>query len=272
MRIGHTDPDKYHEARNCHHGAGSIRYMSLWDDFETPWMFIHRGVMPPGTGMGHHFHDNCEEMYIIFDNAVRSTHNANTADLTRGAMVPCCIGESHGMYNHTDHDTQFMNLGVAGADGRYDCRNLNDDLVDKRPGSADKIPVRYIHRDEFMIFGGPVHEGKGRLAFRRIWSGETFGTNWEYIDHILLPPDTSIGYHRHETMEECYIILAGKGKMTVDDETMEVFAGDAIPNKLGGCHGIYNDGQEELEILNMAVSMEKGKADSENLNDDLSMR
>ena len=60
--------------------------------------------------------------------------------------------------------------------------------------------------------------------------------------------------------------------MTVDDETIEVFVGDAIPSKLGGCHGIYNDSQEELEVLNMAVSLEKGKFDSENLGDDLSTR
>ena len=53
---------------------------------------------------------------------------------------------------------------------------------------------------------------------------------------------------------------------------MEVLTGDAIPSTLGGCHGIYNDGQEELEVLNMAVSLEKGKFDSENLGDDLSTR
>jgi len=272
MRIGHTDPDRFHESKNCHHGAGTIYYMSLWDEFETHWMFIHRGVMPPGTGIGHHFHDNCEEMYVILSNAARFTHNGNTADLTAGAMVPCCMGESHGIYNHTDYGTQYINLGVAGADGKYDCRNLNDSLEDALPGPTDRLPVRYIDLSKLMISGGPAHDGKGKLDFRRIWSHETFKTNWGFIDHILLPPDTSIGYHKHETVEECYMILSGKGRMTVDDETVEVFAGDAIPNRLGGCHGIYNDSQDELEVLNMAVCLEKGKFDSEDLGEDLSTR
>jgi mannose-6-phosphate isomerase-like protein (cupin superfamily) len=87
-----------------------------------------------------------------------------------------------------------------------------------------------------------------------------------------LPPDSSIGYHRHRTIEECYIILDGKGRMTVDDETMDVVVGDAVPSKLGGCHGIYNNSQGYLEVLNMAVSMEKGKFDAEDLGDDLSRK
>ena len=60
--------------------------------------------------------------------------------------------------------------------------------------------------------------------------------------------------------------------MTMDDETAEVLAWDAIPNKLGGCHGIYNEGPDDLEVLNMAVSLEKGVFDSEDLGDDLSTR
>ncbi len=58
----------------------------------------------------------------------------------------------------------------------------------------------------------------------------------------------------------------------MDDETVEVFAGDAMPNRLGGCHGIYNHSQDTLEVLNMAVSLEKGKFDTEDLGDDLSAR
>lgn len=271
MLIGHTDPAKYHEARGCHEGAGAIYYMSLWDKFETNWMFIHRGFLPPKSGIGLHFHDNCEEMYVIFDNGVRSTHN-NTADLTGGSMVPCLTGESHGMYNHTDKITQFMNLGVARLDGKYDCRNLNDSLENSIPGPSDKLPVRYIDSSKLELTSGLVHAGKGRLKFRRIWSHETFRTNWGFIDHIILPPDTSIGYHRHNKMEECYIILAGKGMATVNDETIEVATGDAIPNPLGGSHGIYNHTKGELEILNMAVTLEKGKFDTIDMGDDLSKR
>jgi mannose-6-phosphate isomerase-like protein (cupin superfamily) len=271
MDFGRTDPSKYFEAKNCHSGAGTIHFMSLWDKFETPWMFIHRGVFPPKTGIGHHFHDHCEEMYVIFNGSARFTHNGDTAELSAGAMGPCFAGDSHGIYNHTDENVQFMNLGVGDINGKYDNRELNDSLENALVTSPDKIPFQYIDIKQLAEIEG-AHQGKGKLKFRRIWSHESFKTNWGFIDHILLPPDTSIGYHRHNTIEECYIILGGKGRMTVDDETIDVFVGDAIPSKLGGCHGIYNNSNDYLEVLNMAVSLEKGKFDAEDAGDDLSKR
>ena len=36
------------------------------------------------------------------------------------------------------------------------------------------------------------------------------------------------------------MIMNGRGRITVDDETEEVVRGDAIPNRMGGAHGIYN--------------------------------
>ena len=60
--------------------------------------------------------------------------------------------------------------------------------------------------------------------------------------------------------------------MTVDDETEEVYAGDSIPNKLGGAHGLYNHTQQDLEVFVMAVCMQRGAFDSEDLGDDLTAR
>ena len=60
--------------------------------------------------------------------------------------------------------------------------------------------------------------------------------------------------------------------MTVDDETQEVYQGDAIPNRLGGAHGIYNHTQEELQLFIVGVCMAKEKIDWTDLHDDLSRR
>ena len=87
-----------------------------------------------------------------------------------------------------------------------------------------------------------------------------------------MPPDTSIGYHSHEGIEEVYIGIEGGGRMTVDDETQEVSQWDAIPSRLGGSHGLYNHTQENLELLVVAVCAEKGQFDSTDLGDDLSQR
>ncbi len=273
MRIGRNDPKQYHESKNCHHGAGTICYMGLLDndDFKTNWSFIHRGILLPKGGIGNHAHDGFEEMYIIFDNAARFTHNGHTAELVGAVTVPCRMGESHGIYNHTDADTQFMNLGVAGPSGSYDCRDFEDDLINAEVGPEDNLPVGWLDKS-ILRYTGPAHGGKGEIGFREVWGHQAFKSNWGFIHHIVIPPGCSIGYHQHKTMEECYILLAGSGRSTVDDETEEVYAGDAIPCRLDSTHGLYNHTDEDMEVLNMAVCMEKGKFDSTDVGDDLSKR
>jgi len=117
-----------------------------------------------------------------------------------------------------------------------------------------------------------VHQGQGDIGVRMVWEHTDFRTNWYLAAHVLMPPKTSIGYHRHDSIEETYVIMNGCGRMTVDDETEEVYAGDSIPNKLGGCHGLYNHTQEDLELFVMVVSVERGQADTEDLGDQLLIR
>jgi mannose-6-phosphate isomerase-like protein (cupin superfamily) len=60
--------------------------------------------------------------------------------------------------------------------------------------------------------------------------------------------------------------------MTIDGRTEIVEKGDVALNRLGGSHGIYNHNKMDLEILNVAVALEKGKFDAIDLGDDLSER
>ena len=43
------------------------------DALTTNLLFVHRGVLHPGGGIGHHFHNRMEEMYVIFDNEAEFT-------------------------------------------------------------------------------------------------------------------------------------------------------------------------------------------------------
>jgi len=54
--------------------------------------------------------------------------------------------------------------------------------------------------------------------------------------------------HSHKP-EQCYYIIEGKGIMTVDDETREVFAGDAIYVPSNSRHGIKNISSSPLKYL-----------------------
>ncbi len=273
MRIAHNDPSKYGEPEKSHFGAGAIQYMNLWgeEDFQTPWLFIGMGVLPPKSGIGHHAHEAMEEMYTIFDNAAMFTHNGNTAELKGPVMVPCFKGDSHGLYNHTDMETQFMNMGVVSPSLPYDCRNFEDDLAKAEPGPSEKLPKAYLDKN-LLMWSSSAHQGKGEIGIRELWSHKDFKTSWGFSHHMLIPPACSIGYHKHDTMEACYIILSGSGRITVDDETEEVKAGDLVPNRLGGSHGIYNHTDRDIELISMDVCLEKGKFDSTDLGDDLSDR
>src|SRR5678809_1470165 len=65
-RIAHTVPAKYRPSPSVHAGAGSLDYMALFDfhSLDTNLYFLHRGIIEPKSGIGHHFHNNCEEMFL----------------------------------------------------------------------------------------------------------------------------------------------------------------------------------------------------------------
>jgi len=58
----------------------------------------------------------------------------------------------------------------------------------------------------------------------------------------------------------------------VDDATLEVRADDAASVTLKGAHGLYNNSRSDLEVLSIAVPLEKGVYDGTPLGDDLTKR
>jgi mannose-6-phosphate isomerase-like protein (cupin superfamily) len=55
-------------------------------------------------------------------------------------------------------------------------------------------------------------------------------------------------------MSEVYYVIAGKGKVTVDTETAEIRAGDAIPVDLRQSKAFSNGGTEPLELMVIGVA------------------
>jgi mannose-6-phosphate isomerase-like protein (cupin superfamily) len=64
-----------------------------------------------------------------------------------------------------------------------------------------------------------------------------------------LPVGARVGRHYHLETEEIYYILRGAGRMTIEDETREVAAGDAIYIPRGASHTLENSGREPMTIL-----------------------
>ena len=100
-RIVRTDPATFRQSAAVHGGAGSMGFTSLLNrGAVTPeFNFLHRGVIPPGAGIGHHFHNVVEEMFVILDGEAQFTIDGRTASVKGPAGVICRAGHSHAIYN-----------------------------------------------------------------------------------------------------------------------------------------------------------------------------
>ena len=123
-----------------HGGPGQLDYMGLFNAtaLDTNLYFLHRGIIQPKSGIGAHFHNQCEEMFVIFDGEAQFTIDGRTSVLKGPAGAPVRMGHSHAIYNHTDKPVQWMNINVSARKGVYDAFDLGDGRV----GAAlDPIPT-----------------------------------------------------------------------------------------------------------------------------------
>ena len=266
-RIGHTKPEALRTIQAVHGGAGQMAYMTLLgrDALTTNLLFVHRGVLHPGGGIGHHFHNRMEEMYVIFDNEAEFTIDGRTSTVQGPAGAPCRQGSSHGIYNASDRPTQWMNIAVSTVKRKYDAFDLGDDRVGV---PQDRVPVFMTMRLDRRLLK-PVeglHGGAGTVHYRRALSPEVFRTNWAFVDHLLLPPGTSLGKHRHQGVEEVFYVMAGSGTFRLGagnrEETASVSDGDAVPVLLGEAHSVASGSETSLEMMIIGVAREKDQLDT----------
>jgi len=84
-----------------------------------------------------------------------------------------------------------------------------------------------------------------------------FLTNWSYVDHLLLPPGSSEGEHRHPGIEEVYYVLNGEGEAQVNGETAPIHKGDAV-RLLNEAHSFRNPNSRDLEFMIVGIASQKG--------------
>ncbi len=262
-RIVHADPDSYRAITAVHDGAGGMRFGTLLpgEAFSTNFLFVHRGVIEPKSGIGHHVHSHMEEMFFILDGEAQFTINGRTSQIAGPASVPCRMSNAHAIYNPTDHPIEWMNIGVSTRKGKYDAFNLGDDRVG---APLDKIPVFISARYDKSLLK-PVekmHGGSGTVRYRRVLEPEVFYTNWSYVDHLVLPPGTSVGSKRHAGVEEFYYVLDGAGLARVNGETAPFGKDDGLAVLLNDVHSFENPGPGEMEMIIVGVAVEKWQLDT----------
>jgi mannose-6-phosphate isomerase-like protein (cupin superfamily) len=259
-RIAHTDPARRQAVKAVHAGAGEIAYQALLDahSMETNLHFLHRGVLQPKSSMGHHFHNNCEEMYVILDGEAEFTVDGRTSLLKAPVGAPCRLGHSHALYNPTDKPVQFLNINVTLLKGESDFVNTNDPRIGV---PLDPIPVfMTVSFDRALLRpANAMGGGKGAVQYRRAIAPSLFAGPWAYTDHLLLPPGTTVGQQIHRGVSEVYYVMSGTGRMTVGPETAAIRDGDAVPVQLNEVHALENSGTGPLELLVVGISRERNK-------------
>jgi|SRR5579871_1036854 len=265
QRISHTDPSKYAHHADVHAGAGPLDYMQLFDfhALETNLYFLHRGVIEPKGGIGAHFHNQCEEMFVILDGEAQFTIDGRTSLVKGPAGAPCRMGHSHAIYNPTDKPVQWMNINVSAMKGVYDAFNLDDARKDAQ---LDKTPTfMTMHLDRALLSQvTAMHGGKGTVAYRRALGTSVFLGPWAYVDHLMIPPGASVGAHMHHLTAEVFYVMTGDGKATVSSlgtpaDTADIHTGDAIPIRLSEVHSFENNGNAPLELMIIGVTTDNSK-------------
>ena len=109
-RIGHTDPSRYRPGRS-HGSVGDMNCMTLLpgNALTTNLYFLHRcQITPGGGGVGHHFHNTTEEMFVIFDGEAEFTIDGRTSLLRGTVGAPVRMGHSHAIYNPGTVPVEFI--------------------------------------------------------------------------------------------------------------------------------------------------------------------
>ena len=215
-RIRHSDPASYRDLDRVHAGAGPMRFGTLLPfDAIHNLAFVHRGQIPPGGGIGHHFHNSGEEMFVIFNGEAQFTIDGRTAVVKGPVGVPVRQGHSHALVNASNETLEWMNIQVRMGGprlGRGEDPTGSYDLGDSRVGALlDPVPIFMTAKlwREMLPPGRTLYGGEGSVQVRRLLGPSAFYSNWAYVDHMLLPAGSSVGRHVHQGVDEFYYVMAG---------------------------------------------------------------
>lgn len=101
----------------------------------------------------------------------------------------------------------------------------------------------------------PSHDGEGLVDLYELWGRTDFKSKVDFMDRVVVPPKSTVGYHKHGENEEMYVVLEGEGTMTIGTEPTRVRKGDMILNPPGGAHGLVNDSDADIDLLIIQIGL-----------------
>jgi mannose-6-phosphate isomerase-like protein (cupin superfamily)/heme-degrading monooxygenase HmoA len=257
-RIVHNNPANYRQLNAVHAGAGQMKFTGLIGSqtLATNLLYLHAGEIPDKAGIGEHFHHTIEEMYVILNGEAEFTVNGRSSKIKGPAVVPCKMGDAHGIYNSSGKTLKWLNFGVSTIKGRGD----NFDLGDTRVGAAlDPIPqfVSSQLKRESLKPNSNAYTGNG-ILYRRIFGPDIFSTAWDHVDHVVIPAG-STAKRQLEGVEEVYYVIKGSGTLAIGSDSAPVDADDAFFGSLGEALTISNNANDDLELLVIGIATSKQK-------------
>ena len=90
---------------------------------------------------------------------------------------------------------------------------------------------------------------KDGAIIRELMHPDVDGNSNQSLAEATVPAATATILHQHQSSEEIYHIIAGKGRMILGEESFEVTVGDTICIPPGTFHQLENTGQTELRLL-----------------------
>ncbi|HEX5170003.1 MAG TPA: cupin domain-containing protein [Cyclobacteriaceae bacterium] len=258
-RIVHNDPAKYRTLSSVHAGAGQMGFTQLIGrtELSTNFLYLHAGVIQPKSGIGHHFHHTIEEMYVLLDGEAEFTVNGRTSLLKAPVVVPCKMGDSHAIYNTGNEPVRWLNFAVSRNKGVGDAFDLGDDRVGAALDPKPVFVFGQLQRDKLKADKHP-YVGDGAL-YRQLVGPEVFTTNWDHVDHVVIPAGKSAGPRQLEGVEEVYFVVKGSGKLTIGSASSDIKADDTFFGLLGETVSLANEGKDDLELLVIGISNSPNK-------------
>ena len=264
-RVVHNDPSKYRELSAVHAGAGKMGFTQLVGrtELSTNFLYLHTGSINAKSGIGQHFHHTIEEMFVILDGEAEFTINGRSAKIKGPALVPCKMGNSHGIYNSGSTAIRWMNFAVSSTKGRGDAFDLGDTRVGAQ---LDPVPqfVSGLLKKDLLKPNNNTYPGTG-ILYRRILGPDVFSTSWDHVDHVVIPAGSTAGPRQLEGIEEVFYVIKGSGTISMGSESAAITADDAFYGLLGEKFNFTNSGKEDLELLVIGIAASKQQKNPDNL-------
>lgn len=231
--------------------AGSPVFPGL--ELTTAWRELQYLVLPSGVRCDFLAAANREVGYLLLEGVVELAGSDLETQLEGPAVLLCGVGWQHTLANTGERPARLLRLSAELQGGTPAARAFLAESVDQAQ----------------LKWRPAIHDGTGQIATRHIWGPDDFCSPWVFLDHAVLAPRSSLGYHYHDALEECFVILSGQGYLTLDGQTFAVEPGSVTWQGIGQSHGLYNRVDEPLDFLRVAMGRRGEPFTTVDLHDDL---